>query len=329
MAHFAVIGAGSWGTAMAVQLARSQANSRVYLLCRSAAAAEQMQREGQSAKYLAGVQFPANLIPTSNAAQLKDAALTLIGTPFAGLNDALSLAQSLGLANAVWLCKGLDSGSGAMAHELAKPFAQSLQTGVLSGPSFAQEVGAGLPFALTVAASSAELSSLVQSALHQQNCRIYTSSDIVGVEIGGAVKNIIALASGVSDGLKLGQNARAALITRGLAEMMRFGLALGAKTETFLGLTGVGDLMLTCAGDLSRNRRYGLLLAGGASPSEIETQLGHVAEGARCVHAVLARAQALGVELPITAAVSKLVKQEISPKEAIQQLLTRSAKAEI
>jgi glycerol-3-phosphate dehydrogenase (NAD(P)+) len=200
--------------------------------------------------------------------------------------------------------------------------------GVLSGPSFAKEVAQGLPTALTIASPHPPLNQTVQAALHHDAMRVYTSTDMVGVEIGGAVKNVIALACGISDGLALGHNARAALITRGLAETTRFALAMGAKADTLMGLTGVGDLVLTCTGQLSRNRSYGLLLAQGMSPATIEAQLGHVAEGARCVAALTARAQQLGVDMPICHAVNQIVTGQLDPKAALTAMLARQAKQE-
>jgi glycerol-3-phosphate dehydrogenase (NAD(P)+) len=283
---------------------------------------------GENTHYLPGQPLPAALHISSDPTVLRGVDIALIVTPVAGLATALQMAQAHGAKAAVWLCKGLDAVSGLLPHELAVTLDLTLPTGVLSGPSFAKEVAQGLPSALTVASHNDALCASVQAALHYGAMRVYTSRDVMGVEIGGAVKNVIALACGISDGLELGLNARAALITRGLAETTRFALALGAKADTLMGLTGAGDLVLTCTGSLSRNRSYGLLLAQGQAPASIEAQLGHVAEGARCVAAVAKRANALGVDMPITQAVAQIVAGTLAPKAALQAMLLRDARAE-
>ncbi len=325
-----VIGAGAWGTAIAIHssLASAQSLAQTTLLCRSPASAQALDVARENSHYLPAQRLPSVLQVSADPAVLKGADIAFITTPVAGLAQALLLAHTHGAKAAVWLCKGLDAATGLLPHELAASLKLTIPTGVLSGPSFAQEVARGLPSALTVASNDAALCAAVQAALHHGAMRVYTSSDVVGVEIGGAVKNVIALACGICDGLELGLNARAALITRGLAETTRFALALGAKTETLMGLTGVGDLVLTCTGSLSRNRSYGLLLAQGKAPANIEAELGHVAEGARCVAAVAKRAQSLGVEMPITQAVAAIVGGTLAPKAALQAMLMRDAKAE-
>jgi glycerol-3-phosphate dehydrogenase (NAD(P)+) len=321
-----VIGAGAWGTAVAIHCAAGKAHTT--LLCRSAAAEQALRLAGENTPYLPAQRLPNALHISADPAVLHGADIAFIVTPVAGLAAALQLAQAQGAHAAVWLCKGLDAATGLLPHELAASLQLTLPTGVLSGPSFAKEVAQGLPSALTVASSSDALCASVQAALHHGAMRVYTSSDVMGVEIGGAVKNVIALACGISDGLALGLNARAALITRGLAETTRFAMALGAKTDTLMGLTGVGDLVLTCTGSLSRNRSYGLLLAQGKAPATIEAELGHVAEGARCVAAVAKRAESLGVDMPITQAVARIVGGTLAPKAALQAMLMRDAKAE-
>ena len=325
--HCVVIGAGAWGTAVASHLA-SVDNSSVSLLCRSAADAQRLNLARENTAYLADHALPNALNITADPSCLRGAAVAFIATPVAGLAAALLQAQAQGAAAAVWLCKGLDASTGLLPHELAKSLSLTIPTGVLSGPSFAKEVAQGLPTALTVASNNAALCNTVQQLMHHRAMRVYTSTDVVGVEVGGAVKNVIALACGVSDGLQLGLNARAALITRGLAETTRFALALGAKADTLMGLTGAGDLVLTCTGSLSRNRSYGLLLAQGKAPAMIEAELGHVAEGARCVAAVVARAAALQIEMPIAGMVAQLIAGQITPQSALKNLLNREAKAE-
>lgn len=319
------MGAGAWGTAIAIHAAKHQ--PEVVLLARTAEAAEQLHSARENIAYLPNHRFPSNLSVSTQTAAIQDA-LWLIATPVAGLTSALLAAQTQGATAAVWLCKGLDAHTAQLPHETAAALKLNLPTGVLSGPSFAKEVAQGLPTALTIASHSDTLNSAVQTSLHHGALRVYTSTDVMGVEIGGAVKNVIALACGISDGLQLGMNARAALITRGLAETTRFAAALGASTETLMGLTGAGDLVLTCTGSLSRNRSYGLLLAQGKMPAQIETELGHVAEGARCVAAIARRGASMGVEMPITQAVAAIVAGALSPAHALQNLLARGAKAE-
>jgi glycerol-3-phosphate dehydrogenase (NAD(P)+) len=320
-----IIGAGAWGTAVAIHCA---ASTHTTLLCRSQSNAHALQQAGQNTAYLPAQPLPAALHISAEPSVLRGADIALIATPVAGLAQALQLAQAQGAKAAVWLCKGLDAATGCLPHELAASLHLTLPTGVLSGPSFAKEVAQGLPSALTIASHDEALCARVQAALHHGAMRVYTSSDVMGVEVGAAVKNVIALACGIGDGLELGLNARAALITRGLAETSRFAMALGAKADTLMGLTGVGDLVLTCTGSLSRNRSYGLLLAQGKAPASIEAELGHVAEGARCVVAVAQRAQSLGVDMPITAAVARIVAGTLAPKAALQALLSRGARAE-
>jgi glycerol-3-phosphate dehydrogenase (NAD(P)+) len=325
-ARIVVLGAGAWGTAVAIHCARTWAHTT--LLCRNEATAHTLRRSKENAAYLPAQALPDALHISADPQCLAGANIVLIATPVVGLQAALALAQTQQAKAAVWLCKGLDAATHQLPHEIAQSLALSFPTGVLSGPSFAKELAQGLPTALTIASLDAALCAQVQGVMHHGALRVYTSGDVVGVEVGSAVKNIIALACGICDGLQLGLNARAALITRGLAEMTRFAVALGAKAETLMGLTGVGDLVLTCTGSLSRNRNYGLLLAQGKAPATIEAQLGHVAEGARCVSAVAQRARALGVDVPITQAVAHIVSGHLDPQAALQGLLMRGAKAE-
>jgi glycerol-3-phosphate dehydrogenase (NAD(P)+) len=245
----------------------------------------------------------------------------------AGLRAVLTAMADV-RAPVAWLCKGLESGSGLMPHEVQAQVAPQLQAGALSGPSFALEVARQQPTALVAASAHASVRDALVQAFHGPALRVYANSDIVGVEVGGAVKNVLAIATGLCDGLDLGLNARAALITRGLAEMTRLGLALGAYNETFMGLSGLGDLVLTATGDLSRNRKVGLLLAQGQSLDQAVSSLGHVAEGVYSARTVLQRARALGVDMPITEAVVALLDGRLSAREAVQALMGRDPKGE-
>ena len=231
-----------------------------------------------------------------------------------------------------WLCKGFEvqvgTGAGLLGHEIQAQVAPHLQCGVLSGPSFALEVARGQPTALVAASADASVRSALVAAFHGATLRVYASDDVVGVEVGGAVKNVLAIAAGLCDGLGLGLNARAALVTRGLAEMTRLGVALGARDHTFMGLAGLGDLVLTATGDLSRNRRIGLALAQGQSLDQAVASLGHVAEGVYCARAVAERAAALGVAMPITDAVVALLEGRLRPAQAVAVLMARDATTE-
>lgn len=323
----AVLGAGAWGTALAVAAAP---RNEVLLWARDAAQAAAMQEQRVNARYLDGVPLPAALrITADHAAAVAHAAqgLCVIATPMAGLREQLQhLPSSLPV---LWLCKGLEAGSGALGHEIALDVRGGVACGVLSGPSFALEVARGQPTALVAASDSSELTTAAVAAFHSDALRIYSSSDVIGVEVGGAVKNVLAIATGMLDGLpQAGLNARAALITRGLAEITRLGLALGARGETFMGLSGLGDLVLTATGDLSRNRQVGLLLAAGHSLAQALASLGHVAEGVSSAPVVLSRARALGIEMPITAAVTAVLNGSITPGAALALLMSRSARAE-
>jgi glycerol-3-phosphate dehydrogenase (NAD(P)+) len=253
--------------------------------------------------------------------------LWVIATPMAGLRAALTAMAEVN-APVAWLCKGLESGTGLMPHEVQAQVAPHLKAGALSGPSFALEVARQQPTALVAASAHAPVRDALVQAFHGPALRVYANSDIVGVEVGGAVKNVLAIATGLCDGLHLGLNARAALITRGLAEMTRLGLALGAHSDTFMGLSGLGDLVLTATGELSRNRKVGLLLAQGQSLDQAVTSLGHVAEGVYSARTVIQRARALGVEMPITEAVVALLDARLSPREAVVALMGRDPKGE-
>ena len=324
----AVLGAGAWGTALAVAAAAS--GHDVLLWARDVLQVEQLQHLRRNTRYLPEVALPPELqLTADHALALAHAAagLTIIATPMAGLRDAL-VALPPGRA-ALWLCKGFEAGSGALGHEVAHSVRPGAACGVLSGPSFALEVARGLPTALVAASADVELTAAAVAAFHGDALRIYTSTDVIGVEVGGAVKNVLAIATGIVDGMpSAGLNARAALITRGLAEMRRLGVALGAQAETFMGLSGLGDLVLTATGDLSRNRQVGLALARGTSVADAVRELGHVAEGVHSAATVLARARSLGVEMPITAAVVEVLEGRVAPAQAMAGLMARHARSE-
>ncbi|MBX9817093.1 MAG: NAD(P)-dependent glycerol-3-phosphate dehydrogenase, partial [Burkholderiaceae bacterium] len=257
--------------------------------------------------------------------------LVVVATPMAALRGMLMQLQGVS-APVAWLCKGFESSvqgaHGLLGHEVQAQAAPQLRAGVLSGPSFAQEVAAGQPTALVAASAHANVRDALVTAFHGSSLRVYANDDVVGVEVGGAVKNVLAIATGLCDGLQLGLNARAALVTRGLAEITRLGLALGAKPETFMGLSGLGDLVLTATGDLSRNRKVGLALAQGQTLPQAVQALGHVAEGVYSARTVLQRAQHLGVPMPITQGVVDLLDGRLRPTQAVMALMGREPTAE-
>jgi glycerol-3-phosphate dehydrogenase (NAD(P)+) len=321
-----VLGAGAWGTAIAVQAAARHA---VRLWGRDAALMERLRATHVNERYLPGVALPGALsLEADLSAALAHArdGLVVIATPMSALREMLVALPAGG--RALWLCKGFEAVSGSLGHEIAAQVRPQLSAGVLSGPSFADEVARGQPTALVAASFDASLAEAAVEAFHGDALRIYTSSDPVGVEVGGAVKNVMAIATGIADGLQLGLNARAALVTRGLAEMTRLGIALGARAETFTGLSGLGDLVLTATGDLSRNRRVGLMLAAGRSLGDILRDLGHVAEGVYSATTVVERARSRGVEMPIAQAVVDVLQGRLTPMQGVQQLMARDARAE-
>ncbi|WP_063569592.1 NAD(P)H-dependent glycerol-3-phosphate dehydrogenase [Achromobacter ruhlandii] len=333
----AVLGAGSWGTALAAAASRRHPT---VLWARDPAQAADMAARHENARYLPGIPLPQALTVSSDLdATLRSlkqdgaAGLIILGVPVAGLAATCAeLAHrlpALGLRDTpiVWTCKGFEADTARLPHEIVREALPDAIGGVLSGPSFAREVAQGLPVALTVASDNADLRAATTQALHGAALRVYASSDLVGVEMGGALKNVIAVACGIGDGLALGTNARAALITRGLAEMTRFGVALGARPETFAGLTGLGDLVLTATGELSRNRRVGLEIGAGRKLADILAS-GVTAEGVRCARAALARARAINVELPITEAVCAVLFEGVAPMTAVSALLARNARDE-
>ena len=319
------LGAGAWGTALAVAAARSH---EVTLWGRDPVQIAQMHAQRVNARYLPQIALPDSLSLVAGAIPdaVQGADLVVVGTPMSALRETLTALVGQ-TAPVAWLCKGFERG-GCLGHEVAAQVVPKLAVGALSGPSFAKEVALGLPTALVAAAADVRLRDLMVSALHSSQLRVYASEDLIGVEVGGAVKNVLAIATGLCDGLSLGLNARAALITRGLAEMTRLGLALGAQTETFMGLSGLGDLVLTATGDLSRNRQVGLLLAQGQSLTQALAALGHVAEGVYSARTVVDRALALGVDMPIAQAVLALLDGQCQPQEAVAQLMGRGPKSE-
>ena len=325
-----ILGAGAWGTAVAMALA---GRHDVLLWGRNGEAMAAMAASGENS-YLPGFPLPPQLrISADFDAAVAHAGgehgLLIAACPVAGLRPMLQQLKNKAIGNLVWLCKGFEGGTGLLPHQVVQEvLGETIPGGALSGPSFAQEVARGLPCALTIASHSAALRAKVVSALHGGTIRVYASEDLVGVEVGGAVKNVLAIATGVADGLGLGLNARAALITRGLAEITRLGTALGGQTETFMGLTGMGDLILTCTGDLSRNRRVGLGLAQGKALETIVAELGHVAEGVPCAKAVRELARRMGVDMPITNAVAGVLFDGDVPHVMVQQLLSRDPRAE-
>ncbi len=330
----AVLGAGAWGTALAAHLA---ARHDTVLWARDAALVAELAAKRENSHYLGGIALPAALryepdLPLALAHAADDASLVVVATPLAGLRALCRAMRDDARcvpAHFVWVCKGFEADTQLLPHQVvAAELGAHPSNGALSGPSFAREVALGLPVALTVASASAICRERTVAAFHHGAMRIYTGDDWIGVEVGGAVKNVLAIATGIADGLALGMNARAALITRGLAEMSRLGAALGGRAETFTGLTGLGDLILTATGDLSRNRTVGLQLAEGRTLDDILAALGHVAEGVRCAKAVLAIAQAHGVDMPITQAVCSVLFDGVAPRAAVDALLRRDARAE-
>lgn len=326
--NITVLGAGAWGTALAISLA---SNHRVTLWARDEAQVERMRAERSNQRYLPDIRFPDRLSLSANlSAALAVADLVIIATPASALRAVL---RELGVLPShvgfVWLCKGFEPDTAKLPHQVVEEeLPTGVARGVLSGPSFAQEVARGLPTALTFASPDPEFAHATAHALYHARLRIYASTDVAGVEVGGAVKNVMAIAAGICDGLRLGHNARAALLTRGLAEMTRLGLKLGGRAETLAGLAGAGDLILTCTGDLSRNRQVGLLLAQQKNLQEILQRLGHVAEGVYTVREVHRLAQRLEVDMPISEAVYRVLYEQMSASEAVTALLSRTPNQE-
>jgi glycerol-3-phosphate dehydrogenase (NAD(P)+) len=333
--NITVFGAGAWGTAVAAHMSFAH---NVVLWGRDVAVLESIASQRENPRYLAGIKLQPTLkvqadfaVAAKNALNQPDA-LWVLGTPMGALRQTLEhLLQIAPIEQwppLVWLCKGFEVGTGLMPHQVVEEVLGKPYGGALTGPSFAAEVARGLPCALTAASADEATRQAMVRAAHHAALRVYELDDLVGAEVGGAVKNIMAVATGICDGLQLGLNARAALITRGMAEIKRLAVALGAQAETLNGLSGFGDLILTCTGDLSRNRRVGLMLATGKSLDTILKELGQVAEGVKCAPVVKELAARLGVDMPITNAVNSVLFEGVSPGEGVMRLLSREARSE-
>lgn len=321
--NITVLGAGAWGTALAISLAQRH---QVTLWARNAEQITAMRATGSNQRYLPEISLPVALkLQHDFFAALKDAEMIVLAVPISALRETLKNIARLPVAiPVIWLCKGFEIDTALLAHQVvAEILPPAFLCGVLSGPSFAQEVAHGLPTALVLASNDMEFARWAAQSLHNPRLRIYTSNDVVGVEVGGAVKNVLAIAAGISDGMGFGYNTRAALLTRGLSEMTRLGIKLGGRAETLGGLSGVGDLILTCTGDLSRNRNVGLLLAQKYDLPAILKKLGHVAEGVYSARAVHQLVQKLGVEMPICEAVYRILYEQVEAASAVEALLNR------
>lgn len=331
----AVFGAGAWGTAVAAHMSSVH---NVVLWGRNPALLGLIAAQHENPQYLPGIKLQpklkvqANFTLAARHALGGTDALWVLGSPMGALRQTLEQLQQIAPIGQwpplVWLCKGFEVGTGLMPHQVVEQVLGRPCGGALTGPSFATEVACGLPCALTAASPDEATRQAMVKAAHHAAVRVYELDDLVGAEVGGAVKNIMAVATGICDGMQLGLNARAALITRGMAEIKRLAVALGAQAETLNGLSGFGDLILTCTGDLSRNRRVGLLLAQGELLGDILLKLGQVAEGVKCAPVVNELAAKLNVDMPITAAVNAVLFEGLSPSEGVMRLLSREARAE-
>jgi glycerol-3-phosphate dehydrogenase (NAD(P)+) len=326
----AVLGAGSWGTALALHLSGTGQTVRLWTHEREHALV--MQKNRVNARYLPDFIFPESLQPTVDLAEtVSDLQDILIAVPSSAFHDVLIKIKPFLLPHArvVWATKGLDAETGQLLHDVAmNVLGKNRSYAVISGPSFAEEVAAGLPTAVVAASSDKEFAQDLVVRFNSPLFRVYTSTDMTGVEVGGIVKNVLAIATGISDGMKLGANARSALITRGLAEMMRLGIALGGQAETFTGLSGIGDLVLTCTDNQSRNRRFGLALGLGKHSVEAEKEIGQVVEGKRNAPLIVRLAQKHHVEMPIAEGICDILSGKLTAIEAMQQLLSREPKTE-
>lgn len=328
MKKIAVLGAGAWGTALAIHISNQH---QVTLWGRNAGHVSGMRKARANPLYLGDFKFNNHLEVEENLEQaIAGADLILSVVPTAGFRILLKELKKLGSSQPlIWAHKGLEPISALLPHEVAiEELGMSQQWGVLSGPSFAAELVRGLPTAVTLAANDSTFALEAAKLLHGGSLRVYNSADVIGVSVGGAVKNVMAIAAGISDGMGFGNNARAAMITRGLAEITRFGVALGAKPETFMGLAGAGDLILTCTGQYSRNREVGLQLASGKALEEVLNGLGHVAEGVNTAREVMRRAEKINVDMPITYEVNQALSAGKSAKQAVMDLLGREQKSE-
>jgi len=326
--NIVILGSGAWGTALALSFSGRHG---VTLWGRDAHFLKTLESTRLNSRYLPKHPLPPHLVIESHLPRaLAQAELAVVAVPVAGLRETLKLvAHQQPNLPVLWACKGFETGSGFLPHQIvAETLPSNVSCGVLSGPSFAEEIANGLPAAITLASASTDFARQTSQALHGHRLRIYSSSDVVGVELAGALKNVIAIAAGLSDGLNLGYNARAALITRGLAEIARLGVAVGGRIETFMGLSGLGDLVLTCTGALSRNYRVGLALARGESLPAILSGLGHVAEGVTSAAEAYRLARHHEVEMPITEAVRAVLSGELTVHKAVEQLMAREPRSE-
>ena len=326
--NLTVIAAGAWGTALAITFS---ARHQVTLWTREEDVTRDMQEHRENRRFLPGYPFPESLhIATDFKAAVDGADLLIIAAPLVGFRPTLRALREAGSVKPLlWVCKGLEAETALLPHQVvAQELGDSVPCGVLTGPSFAEEVAKGLPLAITLASKDGDFARRMALELHSSRFRIYANDDLPGAEVGGAVKNVMAIATGICDGLGFGLNARAALMTRGLAEIARLGVALGGQPKTFMGLAGMGDLLLTCTGDLSRNRKVGLALAEGKKLSQILTDLGHVAEGVSTAREVARLAERIGIEMPITQAVDAILHRDVPAAAAVEKLLSRDPKLE-
>jgi glycerol-3-phosphate dehydrogenase (NAD(P)+) len=323
-----ILAAGAWGTALSIALGTRH---EVVLWARDAGLVRAMRTTRENRRFLPGILLPAAVrIESDLACAIRGAGLLIAAVPLAGLRNTLQRLREIGADTPlIWLCKGFEPGSGKLPHQVvAEELGKAAVCGALTGPSFAEEIARGLPAALTLASHDGEFARRAAARLHGGRLRVYANADLVGAEIAGALKNVMAIAAGICDGLNFGHNARAALMTRGLAEITRLGVVLGGKPATFMGLAGMGDLLLTCTGDLSRNRRVGLALAAGQPLPRILAELGHVAEGVGTAREAAVLAQRLAIDMPITQAVDAVLHHGESPLDAVEKLLERDPKVE-
>ena len=322
-----VLGAGSWGTALALALAHNE--HTVYLWDINVELINDLKKDKSNKRYIPDVTFPDNLIPVDAIEQAADIKMVVNAVPCHGLRSSLQLLKSFSDIQVCLACKGFESGTQKLNHLLVEEELEGAPVAILSGPSFAKEVAKGLPTAVTIAAKEIETAQAFSELFHSEVFRIYTHDDYIGVQIGGAVKNVMAIAAGIADGLGFGSNTRSALITRGLHEIMQLGLAMGAKQETFMGLAGLGDLVLTCTDNQSRNRSLGLLLAEGYSIEQAQEKIGQAIEGYKTAFEVGELAKQYDIEMPITEQVINVLQSTCSPREAVQNLLIREPKPEL
>jgi len=329
-ASFSVYGAGSWGSALAIQLARNEIDTLLW--GHRSDQLERYNRERKNTTYLPETDFPDCLHCESALKKLTEhSQYQLIAVPSHGFRDLLTqLSPYLNSEHQLlWATKGLELDSGKLLHQLVnETLPQITHYGIVSGPTFAAEVAKGLPTAMTVASNQQTLAKATADAFQSETYRVYTSDDVIGVELGGAVKNVMAIAAGIADGLGFGANARTALITRGFAEIIRLGQAMGAKSETLMGLSGIGDLILTCTDDQSRNRQLGLALGAGKTLSQAIKDIGQAVEGAKTSQSIHQLAQRAGVEMPICFAVHQILYKDLSPQDAVESLISRRTKSE-